>query len=339
MSHDVAALSLRGPDKARCGDGHAVLETGRGAGVAFVVCDGVGSHSHDWLASETACRVVTEVLTDVTGDGVADLVAAIEAAHREVRDLPGPAAGASTTIVLCCWNPATGRCGYVSIGDSRLYRVSGAQLTQLTEDDSASVPVKIAGELATSSGSVRFASGLTRALGHGALGPVEVETITLAEGEILAATTDGFHEIPGFQKALLAASSAADLERALTDELEPLHAAAGRDDATIVILRRGSVNEALLDRCRRRLAAGSGAAGLDDVPVHLLRQALWRLASESMREGEHGAASRALDLLEERGLQLAKQQLVELLDTIRDDRSAELLALYQRLVRLAGMAR
>ncbi len=339
MHHDLATTSLIGPDKNRCGDHVVVVDLPARDAVVLVVCDGVGSHSHDWLASATACDAIAKYLPTASGDLDAALMDAVSSAHEAVQALTGPAAGASTTLVLVCWTLGADVARCISIGDSRLYRVQPAAITQLTEDDSASVPVRIAGELALSGGSVAFAQGLTRAVGYGILGHVAVDEVPILEGEMLAATSDGFHEIPGFLRALEAVYTATDLDRAIAAELGSLHAGSGRDDGTIAVLRRSGVTASLRARCRAGFQSESPGDNLEGVPAHLLRQALLGLVAAALAAGDPADARCGLDLLAARGLPLSRDQLTGLLDGFRDDGSAVARDVYRRLVQMAKRAR
>jgi serine/threonine protein phosphatase PrpC len=105
-----------------------------------VLADGAGGHRGGAQASRRALESVTDSLADdeAAFDSLA-LTQAVLAAHDHVRQGQGDAGtqGRMHSTVVVLWVDAT-RDGalWSHVGDSRLYRVRGGRIDQLTTDDS-----------------------------------------------------------------------------------------------------------------------------------------------------------------------------------------------------------
>jgi serine/threonine protein phosphatase PrpC len=111
-------------------------------GVAVVVCDGISSATAGDVAAQSAARAAGGVLAQAIGDPThgADeaTVAAIEAAHLAVEQVPWTARSdrpvPSCTLVSAIWRDGEVTVGW--IGDSRAYWLGPDGCRQLTVDDS-----------------------------------------------------------------------------------------------------------------------------------------------------------------------------------------------------------
>ena len=103
----------------------------------FVVADGMGGHANGELASRMAVDSLRDHVESYPAPGPAELAVAVQeanarifdAGHRE-RSSGLPAMG--TTIVALALGQ---RAAWAHVGDSRLYRFRGGELTLLTADD------------------------------------------------------------------------------------------------------------------------------------------------------------------------------------------------------------
>lgn len=337
MTCQIHIESITDPQKERCGDFviHDRFDPGP---VHFVAAsDGVGSHKYDWAASETVCRSAAAAFGRARGNIKERLMRAVFTAHADVQDLEGSAAGATATLVVFVWEEGQETAHYVSIGDSRLYLVGADGPVLLTEDDSTSVPIRRGGEIVVEAGAVRFASGLTRAIGFGVLGSVDVSDTPLKNGEMLAAVTDGHHELPGFESRLTGVFDAVDLAQGVDSTLGAAHRRDGRDDASIAILRRSELPTEDLDLYLDVLREGRDfrEAGLFK---HLVTSACaWQLNEFARTSGLAELAS-LLGYMKLHGIVPPRSRIIPVLDQVAETAVPESKLLLDELVELAKRA-
>lgn len=105
-------------------------------GRLFVVADGMGGHRGGKNASELAVRTIGETYFSMTNGSVGEnLVEALETANDAIRHeaIKNPAlTGMGTTCVALVMDGP--RAHVAHIGDSRVYRISGGEIIQLTQD-------------------------------------------------------------------------------------------------------------------------------------------------------------------------------------------------------------
>jgi len=123
-------------------DSYTMCELENGA-VLAVLCDGMGGAAEGALASSEAVKVIKERITERYYDSMSDIsvkslmVSAVESANKHIYDLSltdEKYEGMGTTVVAAL---ATDSYVYiVHAGDSRAYRVTDGEITQLTRDHS-----------------------------------------------------------------------------------------------------------------------------------------------------------------------------------------------------------
>ncbi len=105
-------------------------------GLVFLVCDGMGGHAAGQIASELACKTFIQTyLSHPSSEPEPALRAAVAAANRFVLDvgraIPSRAGMGTTLSGLVLLQ---GRAITAQVGDSRVYRMRGGVLEQLTDD-------------------------------------------------------------------------------------------------------------------------------------------------------------------------------------------------------------
>jgi protein phosphatase len=208
-----------------------------------VLCDGMGGH----LAGEVASRIGVTAFVESVGrregpvtlrGAAAAMVSAVrsanEAIHQAANASPDHAGMGCTLVAL---RLIEGRGVYVSVGDSRLYRLRAGRLAQVTEDHTRLRMLARLG-VPLDSGEARMLRGvLTRALGTSPAIDVDYGEIETAAGDVWLLCSDGLTdelEDEAICAILTDSKDAREIAgRCVTGALK----AGGRDNVTVVIAR------------------------------------------------------------------------------------------------------
>lgn len=163
-------------------------------GMTFVVCDGMGGHAAGQIASELATKTFIDVyLSHPSTDPVTALDSAVKAANRFVVDMSRaiPARrGMGTTLsglVLLGDEAIT-----IQVGDSRIYRLRGGNLDQLTLDHAWVDEAIRRGELPPDAAHTHpHRHVLTRAIGTEDLVNPDIEKQKVETGDHFLLCSDG----------------------------------------------------------------------------------------------------------------------------------------------------
>jgi serine/threonine protein phosphatase PrpC len=159
----------------------------------FVVADGMGGHSSGDFASNLIVQRLGNL--DAPGDMLSFIAAVRESLHvsnalilEAARDR-GPDTIIGSTVVALLISGA--EYAVLWAGDSRLYRLRGGLLQQLTRDHTALEDIVAAGASINDSPLAPYANSLTRAIG--AFDSLELETVrdVLRPGDALLLCSDG----------------------------------------------------------------------------------------------------------------------------------------------------
>lgn len=327
--HVLTAFTLCSPDKLRSGDCHVHFELPEQGLVVAAVADGVGSHPCDWAASKAACEAIGPAFTG-TRDRTPDdqLARAFDMAHDAVQSLRDEAKGAQSTLVLAAWRPADAVCWYASAGDSRLYRVGAGAPEQLTRDDIHDQVVEREGHAVLQAGSVASRRGVTRVLGQAGPLDVEVRTVELGPGELLALVTDGCHEIHGFVDRLASVQGRQELAAAAESLLAGLCRDNRRDDATAILMRDEACPEGVRAAAVRALEADGGLIN-SGICGHLLITAVIDEMVRVAGAADSAAVLRLLEALAAAGLKPSRREAIRVLEAFVDDGRPETVRIYR----------
>ena len=211
------------------------------------LADGIGGARAGEVASrlavDAACGYVgrQEAVRASRGDTEALAEQSIQAANRAVLDaaieFPN-CAGMGTTLVVGLFAPPM--LAYAHIGDSRLYRLRGETLRQLTRDHSLAQQAVDLGLFPTLADAIEKVNSnvLTRALGSTATLRVDSSRVQLQKGDLFLFCSDGLTNMlpdPALKAVLL--GDGADLE-ALADQLiRSACERGGIDNITLALVR------------------------------------------------------------------------------------------------------
>jgi protein phosphatase len=218
----------------------------------IAVADGMGGHSAGELASRVAVDAATGVLMDAQrldrADDLENLAAvrkALQFANREVIRASEEEAGRKgmgTTLVVAMFRDE--RIFYAHAGDSRLYRMRGGRLRQLTRDHSLIrqlVDQRVFASLEEARAAGVGDNVLVRSLGMEARVEPDVGDEPLRQGDLFLFCTDGLAgKVPDSAIETILAEDRASLDGAAEALIEAALQAGGPDNVTVVLARSGS---------------------------------------------------------------------------------------------------
>ena len=205
----------------------------------FVVADGMGGAQAGEVASKTAAETFQAELPPGSPENV--LGKTIEAANRRVHELAlsDPSlAGMGTTVTAAIVDPEAEEVAIGHVGDSRAYRLRGANLEQLTRDHSLVEEMRRKGQLTDAQAEDHpQRSIITRALGPEPEVDVDLQTVPAKPGDVFLICSDGLTTMLDDEhvaRLLMRATTMDAAVRALVDEA---NRAGGRDNITVVAFK------------------------------------------------------------------------------------------------------
>lgn len=220
----------------------------------YIVCDGMGGHAAGEVASATAVNVVRETLlynravidgfeadspTTTAGDVRELLATAVETANSRIyeRGLASQAQrGMGTTLSLLML--LKGRGFVAHVGDSRIYRLRGGAVEQITRDHSlVEEMLTQQSELSREELEARYKNAITRAVGVTAAVEVDTADFPLHPGDRYLLCSDGLHgyfERPGQLEKLIQISG---LDKAAETMIRFANSAGGKDNITALLVQ------------------------------------------------------------------------------------------------------
>jgi PPM family protein phosphatase len=207
----------------------------------FVVADGMGGHAGGQEASRLATEAICTYL-DTHWDSTIlsqDLLekALLEANHAILEDQrQNPErADMGTTAVVVIFRDEQPMCAH--IGDSRLYRLRGAKLEQITEDHTWVARAMRLGEITSDQArSHPLRHVLAQCLGRDDLRQIEVGSLDVQPGDRLLLCSDGLTEELSDQLIANHLKSIRACEKAATALINAAKDHGGRDNITVVIV-------------------------------------------------------------------------------------------------------
>jgi len=216
----------------------------------LVVADGMGGHASGEVASRLAVDVIRDYFDEGEGgkafvgafddrcqEGTNRLGAAIRLANLAIFEAArgNPKyAGMGTTVaaVLVQEN----RIGIAHVGDSRVYLARAGGLSQLTDDHSL-VAEQLKREMITAEEAqgAENRNILTRALGIAPEVEVDLDEMTLADGDRLLLCSDGLSTMVSDEDILAVIQETQDLEAVCETLIRMANDHGGRDNVTVAL--------------------------------------------------------------------------------------------------------
>ena len=235
---DVAAASARGRHHPVNEDSHSALDR---AWPVYVVADGVGGGAMASWTSRELVRRLHEALDRRRVDR-ASMSGALLDADREVARAIAKhtaASGAATVALCAATHHLLSRWLIAWVGDCRIYRVRRAHdepAELLTRDDT----YHHLGEDPPPGGSP---DDPARMVGNGAVAAPNVESIELADDEMLVLCSDGLHKHVETREIHRQLRARGPLARCCARLVELARLRGSSDDATVLVIHRNAQPE------------------------------------------------------------------------------------------------
>ncbi|HEY9908808.1 MAG TPA: Stp1/IreP family PP2C-type Ser/Thr phosphatase [Thermosynechococcaceae cyanobacterium] len=215
----------------------------------FIVADGMGGHAGGQEASQIASQTIQEHLRDCWSLQISSeelLRTAVlkanqailqdQSAHPERSDM-------GTTVVVVLFREEQSLCAH--IGDSRLYRLRGPKLEQITEDHTWVAKAMRGGEITPDQARLHpWRHVLAQCLGREDLQEVEIQPVPVQGGDRLLLCSDGLTEELSDQVIATQLKSIRPCDKAAAALIEAAKDHGGRDNITVVIVSIDSLSRA-----------------------------------------------------------------------------------------------
>lgn len=211
----------------------------------FIVADGMGGHA----GGEEASRIATEEIQSCLGANwdssipstqllEAALLQANEAILHDQQTHP-ERADMGTTAVVVLFRDIDSLVAHV--GDSRLYRLRGSQLDQVTEDHTWVARALKVGDITLDEARIHpFRHVLSRCLGREDLNHIDVQKLDIKPGDRLLLCSDGLTEELIDDKIATYMQECPMLEKAAFALIEAAKEHGGHDNITVVLVSLAS---------------------------------------------------------------------------------------------------
>lgn len=206
----------------------------------FIVADGMGGHAGGQEASQIATETIQTHLDKYWNASISSdelLEEALSAAnqaiiqdqsqHPERGDM-----GTTAVVVLFRENQSW----VAHVGDSRIYRLRGNALEQVTDDHTWVARAMKAGDITQEQAKVHpWRHVLSQCLGRKDLSKIEIQSVDVQVGDRLLLCSDGLTEEVS-DEAIASYLSNPGGDRAAKDLIEAAKDHGGRDNITVVII-------------------------------------------------------------------------------------------------------
>ena len=224
----------------------AWLDEARGV---FAIADGMGGHLAGEVASKMAIDAVMAATEGERTAGVSVLRAAAERAHEAIlahAEMHPECSGMGTTLSVM-WRG--GRYMYIAhVGDSRIYRLRGGKLEQITEDHSL-VEELVRAKIITREEARTHPRRniITRALGTPGENSADLLATDTQRGDLWLLCSDGLNSMISDREIERTMNAAGNLENMADALIAKALEAGGRDNVTLILYRDEEVSAWIQD--------------------------------------------------------------------------------------------
>lgn len=218
-------------------DAYCIDEDGR----FFIVADGMGGHAGGQEASRLATEVLQWYLNEhwdsaqLSPELLKDAV--LKANHAIIQDqLAHPErADMGTTVVAVIFRDDQPMCAH--IGDSRLYRLRGSQLDQITDDHTWVARAMKLGDITPTQARVHpWRHILSKCLGREDLNQVEIQSFEYQPNDRLLLCSDGLTEELSDHVITTHMKTIRSCDKAAIALIDAAKESGGRDNITVILV-------------------------------------------------------------------------------------------------------
>ncbi|HEX9681914.1 MAG TPA: Stp1/IreP family PP2C-type Ser/Thr phosphatase [Acidimicrobiales bacterium] len=210
----------------------------------WIVADGMGGHAAGEVASGMAIELVERQLRsdEPPGrvDSVVDAVADANSAIFDAGEDDPAKRGMGTTVCVAALVEGDDQgphLGLVHVGDSRIYRLSGGELSQLTTDHKMVQELVDRGEIAPDEAHDHpMRNVLTRALGIERDVAIDAATVAPVEGDRFLMCSDGLYDEVDDGRIAAALRRLAAPDEAAAELVRMANTSGGHDNITVIVL-------------------------------------------------------------------------------------------------------
>lgn len=199
-----------------------------------IVSDGITNQPCDWLASELTCNKFYEFFIKANSMPLRERIKeSIKHANNNLLSVEDKCRGLASTLTLVVWGYERESFYFVNIGDSRIYRISGGNIIQITRDDK--VPAK---KYVQTSDGIQDLWTVTSHLGREYPNIIIYEG-NFSKGDLLLLASDGFYNArkSSFEKDLIKLSTSENLESDFNKLISKFEILANDDMTALLIMK------------------------------------------------------------------------------------------------------
>ena len=209
----------------------------------FIVADGMGGHAGGQEASKIATEEIYAYLHQHWDSPIASevlLTQAVEKANLGILEdqrINPQRRDMGTTVVVLIFRDEQPLCAHV--GDSRLYRLRGSQLEQITDDHTWVGMALKKGEINEQQAKFHpWRHVLSQCLGREDLRLIEIQKIEIRSGDRLLICSDGLTEEVTDEQIKTALTNLKSCQETARELIDAAKAAGGSDNITVVIVEQ-----------------------------------------------------------------------------------------------------
>lgn len=206
--------------------------------ILLVVADGMGGHRGGETASRMAVGTLGKLVREGEGEASERLARAIERANFEIHRLgqrDSMLRGMGTTLVALLLCPS-GKSYVAHVGDSRVYRLRGADFVGITGDHSYVAQLLRDGVISEEEAREHpNRNQIQRALGARQDVDPEIQAIDLEEGDVYLLCSDGLNSMLRDEDLATLAGRSPDPHAVVAWMIDAANQAGGKDNVTAMI--------------------------------------------------------------------------------------------------------